>query len=328
MALELKKVGSVWHVRGRYAGRQYSRSTRQSSKTKAQKWLNEFVAKLATEQSSGKVDRTLSQAYDSLTEEVPDWGDDRFIIPILKLIGSRSVHEIGNDTISELRKVLYPDAAAATVKRQLITPLKRVHNHAAERGWAQPVKWRRFTVEKSEPVWITASQLEDLLELCDERYQALLIFQYATGMRISEALKLRWKDVSPNMTHAVLPAAITKMNYSRRVWIQPRAREVLGKRKGPNDRLFDMFQVKHVQTIHKYLRNRHELKGFPVKVTTHTARHSWATWTYAMSTNLQYVMSQGGWRDAQTMLIYTHYATPDVAEDAYSHGWSWEFGPN
>jgi len=324
MSLKLEKRGKVWYVTGRFAGHRYCTSTRQTQKAKAAAWLTQFQERLAREQASGHTDRTFAQAVNASLDRNPDWGDVRFIERILPHLGNTLLSKINNETIDELRKKLYPDASPATVKRQLLTPIKAVHNFAAKREWVTPLSWETIYVEEPDPVWLTPQQFEDLLKLCLPRYQRVLIFQYGTGLRISEVLGLKWGDLSPDMTHLHLPRKLTKMGYARTVWVQPRARTALGQRGAGSELVFPEFTSR--QTLINYLARRHDRDGFPIRVTTHVARHSWATWTYAMSQNLHYVMMNGGWKDADTMLIYTHYATPDVAAQARALGWTWLHG--
>lgn len=53
----------------------------------------------------------------------------------------------------------------------------------------------------------------------------------------------------------------------------------------------------------------------------HILRHTWATWAYAVTRDLAWLMEQGGWAKPDMALRYTHVGTIDLAEDVLSYGW-------
>lgn len=53
----------------------------------------------------------------------------------------------------------------------------------------------------------------------------------------------------------------------------------------------------------------------------HIFRHTWATWAYAVTRDLAWLMEQGGWAKPDMALRYTHVGTIDLAEDVLSYGW-------
>jgi len=53
----------------------------------------------------------------------------------------------------------------------------------------------------------------------------------------------------------------------------------------------------------------------------HVFRHTWATWAYAVTRDMPWVMSQGGWASTELAMRYVHVGTLDLAEDVRAHGW-------
>lgn len=53
----------------------------------------------------------------------------------------------------------------------------------------------------------------------------------------------------------------------------------------------------------------------------HVLRHTWATWAYAVTRDLPWVMAQGGWQSTQLAMRYIHVGAADLAEDVLAHGW-------
>jgi len=57
------------------------------------------------------------------------------------------------------------------------------------------------------------------------------------------------------------------------------------------------------------------------KLHLHALRHTWATWAYAVTRDINFVMEQGGWASEKLALRYIHGATPDLARRVKAHGW-------
>lgn len=53
----------------------------------------------------------------------------------------------------------------------------------------------------------------------------------------------------------------------------------------------------------------------------HVLRHTWATWAYAVTRDLDFVMKHGGWASEKLALRYIHGGTPDLARRVLDHGW-------
>ncbi len=57
------------------------------------------------------------------------------------------------------------------------------------------------------------------------------------------------------------------------------------------------------------------------RIHLHVFRHTWATWAYAVTRDLPWVMQQGGWASTDLAMRYIHVGTADLAEDVLAHGW-------
>jgi integrase len=50
-------------------------------------------------------------------------------------------------------------------------------------------------------------------------------------------------------------------------------------------------------------------------------RHTWATWAYAVTSDLPWLMQQGGWAKPDIAMRYMHVGTPELGDDVRRHGW-------
>lgn len=57
------------------------------------------------------------------------------------------------------------------------------------------------------------------------------------------------------------------------------------------------------------------------RIHLHVFRHTWATWAYAVTRDMPWVMQQGGWASTDLAMRYIHVGTADLAEDVLAHGW-------
>jgi integrase len=60
----------------------------------------------------------------------------------------------------------------------------------------------------------------------------------------------------------------------------------------------------------------------------HVFRHTWATWTYAVTRDLAWLMDQGGWAKPAMAMRYTHVGSADLADEVLSYGWEMRPGLN
>lgn len=57
------------------------------------------------------------------------------------------------------------------------------------------------------------------------------------------------------------------------------------------------------------------------RIHLHVLRHTWATWAYAVTRDITFVMEQGGWASEKLALRYIHGAKADLAAQVRDHGW-------
>lgn len=53
----------------------------------------------------------------------------------------------------------------------------------------------------------------------------------------------------------------------------------------------------------------------------HVLRHTWATWAYAVTNDIAWVMREGGWASEKLALRYIHVGTRDLKAEVLAHGW-------
>ncbi len=152
------------------------------------------------------------------------------------------------------------------------------------------------------------------LSLCSnfrgQLFRPLLIFLFATGARLSEALYLTWENV--NLTTREVQFLDTKNGLSRGVPLHPRAVAALSNLAHREGNVFRRPDGKpyerkrdgggQIKTGFKAACRRAGITNF----TPHDCRHTWASWTYAATRDLVALMELGGWSSERMVLRYTH----------------------
>ena len=170
------------------------------------------------------------------------------------------------------------------------------------------------------PIYLTYEQIRSLIETIDtsewigKRDRALILFLYATGTRISEALAARRGDIEKGwlkITHAkgekermvpIAPEAIGAMElylnetpfFKEHLWINYRGNP--------------LSRVSAFKIVKKYL-----------NVSPHVLRHSFATALIQGGADLRVVQELLGHVSINTTQIYTHIEREELAESLRMH---------
>lgn len=170
------------------------------------------------------------------------------------------------------------------------------------------------------PVYLTIAETEKLLDIkietpFDARNKALLELMYATGLRISEAITLEFKNIDPE---ECIVRVIGKGSKERIVPVNDYALDAL------NDYLknFRPLLVKNNINNYVFLNNHGNLltrqgvfkmikaeclkKGITKNISPHTIRHTFATHLLENGADLRIIQELLGHSDISTTQIYTH----------------------
>lgn len=180
------------------------------------------------------------------------------------------------------------------------------------------------------PEVLTESEQENLINQFNDRYPSshrnkmMVQLMLDTGLRLAEALSLRWKDI--NLTSGKLMVRQGKGAKDRTLWIGERTLEDLGNWKerqidwlGEKPRL--VFTTRkgtkiNPRQIRKMVKTYSEKAGIDDKdVHPHTLRHTFATDLYRETGKIRLVQKALGHADLSTTMIYTHIVD-DELEDA------------
>lgn len=213
-----------YYVDVRVGGKRFYQSTKISNKRplkEAQKFEREFIARkeeeLAIGTPAGLAEMTFAQASERWYGEVVSkaWTNDNnqkntlvYLAWLNSRIGKKKLREITNAVILGLRDeraletVHGKPIAPATVNRSVSGTIARVINRA-QRVWGVPhlprILWKEIWLAEpaAQPRWVREHEEAMLRTAFADRphYDRLVRFLRATGVRVSEAVNLRWENI-------------------------------------------------------------------------------------------------------------------------------------
>lgn len=312
------RPNGVFHIRGTVQGRRVDESARTRVRAEAEAIRAKLEADLFRRSVYG--DDAVATFAEAAEGYMLAGGERQHLVPLIRHFGVTKLRDIKQIDID--RYVRDRTAKPATLIRQVYTPMSAVLTHAARQGLCEPPQLRKPEVRIGRTDYLTPAQAEAWIKALPPHLARLVTFYLATGCRASEALNLEWRDVSPDADRVVLWE--TKAGYSRAVDLQKRARSALGERGEGHVFLNSRGEPWHgYDAINLMLKRRRaqEANQGLAPLHCHLLRHTWATWAYACTRDLTFLMQQGGWRSLALLGRYTHAGSPDLATAVKAHGW-------
>ncbi|WP_455539510.1 tyrosine-type recombinase/integrase [Terrisporobacter sp.] len=174
------------------------------------------------------------------------------------------------------------------------------------------------------PEVLTIDEQELLLKVFNKRYfnsrrnHTMINMFLNTGLRLSEMLNLKWKNV--NLMTGQLKVVQGKGDKDRILWINDSMlqelcnwREDQSEKLGKVDYIFSTREGKRLkdsdirQMVYKYSQ-----KALNKRISPHTLRHTYATDLLRETKNIRLVQKALGHADLSTTMIYTHIVDDEM----------------
>jgi integrase len=162
--------------------------------------------------------RSFAEAALSYLEAVPRSEHTRdYVRRILVALGDVRLGQVDQDAASRLRRTLLkPEAKPATYLRQIVTPLRAILRHGADRGWCDSPRIATPKTPGARTRYLLPDEAERLIAASALHLKPLLVFLVGTGARMAEAVYLDWRDVDLAGARAIFWADRTKSAKRRR----------------------------------------------------------------------------------------------------------------
>lgn len=167
--------------------------------------------------------------------------------------------------------------------------------------------------EKTLPTVLSEEEIVGILNSIDNtKHKAIIMTIYSAGLRISEVISLKIKDIDSKRMQ--IRVEQSKGKKDRYTLLSTKALEILRqyfKVYKPKIWLFEgltgeQYAGRSIQNILKMAVSKTDIKKH---VTVHTLRHSFATHLLENGTDLRYIQNLLGHDSSKTTEIYTHVTT-------------------
>lgn len=211
-----------------------------------------------------------------------------------------------DDIKSFLAHLIADKESAPRTINQARSALLFYYNEVLQKGFTN-IKIPK--VKASLPSVLTKDEMKRLLdESSNEKSKLMLMTLYSSGLRVSELVKLKWKDLELEQKIAWVRAGkgskdrmvILSDALVRKLTVLDRNSEyVFPGRDGPLN----------TRTVQQIVHDAAERAKIDKKVTPHTLRHSFATHLLEAGNDIRLIQELLGHSNLQTTQIYTHVSS-------------------
>ena len=185
-----------------------------------------------------------------------------------------------------------------------------------------------FMAKRKIPEILTEYEQGQLINIFNTRYfnsfrnRTMIKLFLASGLRLSEMINLRWKDI--NLMTGQLKVIEGKGSKDRILWISESIVEELRNWKEKQSQKLSRCEYVFTTSSKKKLDDRNirrmvaeysEKAGITKNVSPHTFRHTFASDLLRATKNIRLVQKALGHEDLSTTMIYTHIVDEEL-EDA------------
>lgn len=287
-----------WYIRGTLYGRSIDASTKARDKKGAQKFKERFelaLAKQDGEKNSPATFKIAAEMYVNFRD--PKDRDQKWIDKIVAIIGDYRLSDIRQNTLIDAANELYPRATPETKNRQVLGIASSILHYAAENNLCPYIRVRKFKEKTPEARAVTKEQAAALIGSAKGEMKTLLVWLFYQGWRISDTLRLQWKDIDLKREH--VRYHISKTDDWR---IMPLHKKTLAALKEHPSKVGKLFHWSDKSNLYRDLKPF--CKGLKIAFTPHMARHSFATWLANEGVSPLDLMEAGGWKDHKSVLRY------------------------
>lgn len=307
-----KNKTPFFYVRGTHRGVRLDRSTKETTRVAARKWL----VKWRDEIDRGEFAVVEEPRFiDAAVTYMAHSGNEAFMQPVIDELGKRRLSEIDQALLDLTAIKLKPNGSAATRNRHVYTPVSAVLKHA---GYEWKVRRPKGHKGRRAIVWLWPEQAFRLFraaDVVDPEFGLFLRFLCYTGMRLSEALGLTTDQVRLAEGFAYLPDS--KNGDPRPIFLPPVLVAALANHPRGMERAGgQVFRFRKGGFLYNYMKAAKERAGLP-QAGFHVFCHTWATWMrrYA-GLDVKGLTDTNRWRDEESASRYAHVVASEEAKKA------------
>ncbi|HNQ69035.1 MAG TPA: tyrosine-type recombinase/integrase [Bacteroidales bacterium] len=223
---------------------------------------------------------------------------------------------IAQDMVDFVNNYIIKNNFSYTYQNQIVNAAK-LYFREVIKSKLDVEKFERPRREHKLPNVLSKEEIKTILEsLKNIKHRAMLSLIYACGLRRSELLNLRPKDIdskrsiikiinSKGKKDRIVPISDKVINMLREYYMAYKPKEWLFEGQYSGDRYSE-------ESLAKVLKNACIEAGIKKPVTLHWLRHSYATHLLESGTDLRFIQELLGHKSSKTTEIYTHVSTKSL----------------
>ena len=175
----------------------------------------------------------------------------------------------------------------------------------------------KIPLAKSKGRLPTVLSKEDITKMFEAtlnlKHRLVLMFLYYTGIRLNEAVNIKWEDI--DFERGIIHLKVTKGEKERIIFLHDKLKkfiEYFNIKKEGLVFLSNLGKKYDKRTIQMIVGNAAKKSGISRRITPHTLRHSFATHLLEGGADIRHIQKLLGHSSLQTTQIYTHVANKDI----------------
>ena len=230
----------------------------------------------------------------------------------------RSPDRLGPEQVRTYQLHLIQDKKlSASSVNVAVAALKFLYGVTLRRAWTV----QRIVLSKRErklPVVLSPDETVQFFEhVAGLKYRAILLTQFAAGLRVSEAVALKVSDIDSR--RMVIRVEQGKGRKDRYAMLSPKLLDLLReywRTCRPEQWLFPGTAGRHISTeaVRRVCKLACQAAGLKKNVTPHSLRHSFATHLLESETDLRKIQLLLGHRSISSTVRYTHVTISGAAQ--------------
>ena len=298
-----------WYLRGTFGGRRHEVSTGAADRAGAEKWAADYYAAFLGDALPGPGEPiSFARAADAfIAWKRPALSDERLIRAVAAWFADKPLPDIRHAHAVEAANALRANASGPTKNRKVIVPIAAVMHYAAEQGWVEYRRFKKFREARRSPRQpVTDETMAKLMAATDGFKRAILAVLYETGLRITDAINIEWGAV--NLPAGRLRAKVGKTD--ERIVIPLSAALVSALANLPKSPRY-VFPWRTRRGVYAWLKPL--CIRLDVQYTPHQSRHALATAALEAGVPDREAADLGAWADTRSLHRYQHVKPAGVA---------------
>jgi integrase len=263
---------------------------------------------------------TFNEAVISYIKSSNGWANKQYLPRIVEEIGDMPIVSIKQKCIDDLAEKLYPGRTAATLNRQIYTPVCAVLNAAASDDYTAPrIKRPKGHLPPSNFKRPSKDWWARVLPECPPNLVAFVLFCRLHGRRTGEACRITPSDIDAESWQVTV--LDTKGKQEIRIKLSQPVINALDLYPWRLNKY--VFGFSSRWSVYKPLRNACERAGVEYSRPKDSGRHSWASGLLDQGKTLKEVKEAGRWKTMEAVGIYSHLERSRVDDEARNIGENW-----